>query len=56
LPAAPASYPIFAYVVLLIVGITWAVIRFANSSKLRSDIKDDLHAIKRRHEPVPVIS
>ena len=55
LPAAPASYPIFAFAWLLIAGIVWGVIRYVISSKLRSDIKDDLHAIKRRHEPVAVI-
>jgi hypothetical protein len=50
LPAAPGSYPIYAFVLLLIVGIIWGVIQYLGSSKVRKGIKEDLIAIKERYE------
>ena len=54
LPDAPNSYPILAFVALLIVGFAWCAIQYLTSSQIRGGIKDDLAAIKERFEATPV--
>jgi amino acid transporter len=50
LPDAPNSYPIYAFIVLLALGIIWGLFQYLTSSKVRKDIRDDLTAISDRHQ------
>ena len=50
LPDAPNSYPIYAFVALLVIGAVWGVRRYSSSANLRRDFRDDLAAIEARYE------
>lgn len=49
-PDAPNSYPIIAFIVLLVGGIIWGAFRFISSATLSGDIRKDLDAIRNRYE------
>jgi len=51
LPAAPNSYPVYAFVLLLAVGV---VIGLLTKAAVRGTIRADLKAIEHRFQPVPV--
>jgi len=50
LPDAPSSYPIYAFAVLLVLGVVWGAIRYFGSASLRKVLRDDLAAIEERYE------
>jgi amino acid transporter len=50
LPPAPASYPIYAFAVLLALGAVWGTARYFTSATLRSGVRKDLAAIANRFE------
>jgi amino acid transporter len=50
LPPAPASYPVYAFALLLAVGVAWGTTRTLGSAKLRADLQKDLDAIETRFE------
>lgn len=50
LPDPPSSYPIYAFALLLVLGVVWGAIRYFGSASLRQDLRNDLTAIEGRYE------
>lgn len=56
LPEAPASYPIYAFLVLLALGMAWLAFRYSNSPQVRSTVRTGLASIAVRHEAATAAS